>query len=494
MSRRCWYGGLLALAVFFSGTCERSKSDGPPAPPKDAPNVLLITLDTVRADHLGCYGYSKAQTPVLDALAASGVRFEQALCQVPLTLPSHASLLTSTYPPSNGLRFNAAGILSKNVPTIAESFQARGYRTGGFVAANVLDSAFGLNRGFECYDDKFENARDASWVRPERPADEVCNAALAWLARPSPKPFFAWVHFFDAHAPYEPPSPFREKLADPYDGEIAFVDSQVRRLVDWLDAAKCRDRTLIVAVGDHGEAFGEHGETTHGIFLYDTTLRVPLILSYPPRLPTGKVVRTGARLIDVTPTILDLMNWSPGPALQGESLVPLLTAESAAPLPAYSETDYPRASFGWAPLRAYTTQQWKYIEAPRPELYDRAADPGEMTNLVADRPDVVTQLQRELKDLSAGMIRRDAEAVTLDDRSTRALMSLGYVGATAAPAGAEDTQTRRDPKDMISYRSVSSHEHGARPVPASPLAGGHPDPGAVACGDAGIRRVACLAR
>ncbi|HVP13521.1 MAG TPA: sulfatase-like hydrolase/transferase [Phycisphaerae bacterium] len=456
MPRRSRYWGLLGFALIFAGVCERSGSSGPPKLPANAPNVLLITLDTTRADHLGCYGWSKAQTPVLDALAASGVRFEWAFAQVPLTLPSHATLLTGTYPPSNGLRFNASGVLSDAVPTLAESFKAHGYRTGAFVAAGVLDSAFGLNRGFDCYDDKFGDADDPSLVRQERPADAVCNAALAWLGRSPEKPFFAWVHFFDPHAPYEPPPPFREKLADPYDGEIAFVDSQIRRLLDWLDANHCRDRTLIVAVGDHGEAFGEHGEPCHGLFLYDTTMQVPLILSFPAHLTPGKVIACGVRMIDVTPTVLDLMKWESWPELQGESLLPLLTEASPAFRPSYGETEYPRASFGWAPLRSYTTQQWMYIEAPQAELYDRAADPGESTNLVTARPDVAEQMRRELKELSEGMTRRDARNVTLDDRAIRALSSLGYVGANGAPAEADDGRPRRDPKDMISaYRRMS---------------------------------------
>ena len=454
MSRRCWYGAASALVVLLAGACDRSHNGKAPKLPPDAPNVLLITLDTTRADRLGCYGYSKALTPVLDALAGSGVRFENAFCQAPLTLPSHASLLTSTYPPSNGLRFNASGVLSDAVPTLAAAFKDRGYRTGAFVAAWVLNSTFGLNRGFDCYDDKFDIDPSAPGGE-ERPADAVCDAALAWLNQAPQQPFFAWVHFFDPHLPYQAPPAFREKLADPYDAEIAFMDSQIRRLLDWLDAGKCRDRTLVVAAGDHGEAFGEHGETSHGIFLYNTTVHVPLLFSFPSHLAAGRTVSAGVRLIDIAPTILDLMKWEPGPNMQGDSLLPALEGREFAFLPSYSETDYPRSGFGWAPLYCYTTQQWKYIDAPRPELYDRAADPEELKNLVTERPDVASGLLRDLNDLRSGMVKRDAQNVELDERGRRALSSLGYVGATT-PNADDDGKARPDPKDMIPvYRRLT---------------------------------------
>ncbi|MHC4698055.1 MAG: sulfatase, partial [Planctomycetota bacterium] len=267
-------------ALHRSGLRSAALTVGPAA----GSNVLLITLDTTRADRLGCYGYDAAGTPTMDALAQSGVRFEQAFCQVPLTLPSHASLLTGLCPPSIGVRINGATRLGSDVPTLADVFRQHGYRTGAFIAAPVLGSAFGLGRGFDLYDEDMRDAVDADGLNVERRADSVCDAALAWLKESPAEAFFAWVHFFDPHAPYEPPADLAQRFADAYDGEIAFVDSQVRRLVEWLDGAGLSDRTMIVLVGDHGEGLSEHGEGEHGFFVYDATMQVPLILSLPARL------------------------------------------------------------------------------------------------------------------------------------------------------------------------------------------------------------------
>lgn len=457
----------MAVALVSVGACDHPKAAQDAKRKGQGPNVLLITLDTTRADHLGCYGYTEGHTPALDALADSGVRFEQAFCQVPLTLPSHASLLSGTYPPTNGVHINGASVLSDEVPTLAETFQAHGYRTGAFLGAWVLNSAFGLNRGFDHYDDDVSGKGAPSSLYQERPADEVCAAALAWLDQQPQAAFFAWVHFFDPHHPYAPPTPFREKLAHPYDGEIAFVDSQVRRLVDWLEASQCRQRTLIVIVGDHGEAFGEHGEIDHGLFLYHTTMHVPFIVSFPPHWGQGKVVSASVRLVDVAPTILDLMGWEQTVGVQGESLRPAVETDSFAFLPAYGESNYPLVAFGWASLRSYTTRQWKYVEAPGPELYDRRADPGERTNVIAQHPDIASRLQGELNGLVASMAKRDGESVALDPEAIRALESLGYVGITQAPVQPASGRPRQDPKDMIAVfrgmmtakRLAKQHRH-----------------------------------
>jgi arylsulfatase A-like enzyme/Tfp pilus assembly protein PilF len=437
------------IGVLLVGACDRPPGGQREPADADPPNVLLITLDTTRADRLGCYGYPPAQTPTLDALAAAGVRFEQAFCQVPLTLPSHVSLLTGTYPPENGIRSNAGGVVREDLPTLAEAFRARGYRTGAFIGAWVLNATFGLDRGFDHYDDDVGGETDARSLYQERPGDQVCAAALAWLDGQPTQPFFAWVHFFDPHAPYAPPASFAAKLFDPYDGEIAFADAQVGHLVQWLDANHCRQHTLIVVAGDHGEAFGEHGEIEHGLFLYDVTVRVPLIFSFPECLPEGRVVAAGVRLIDVTPTILDLMGWEPIAGLPGRSLRPALETGTLAFLPAYAETEFPATGYGWASLRSYTTQRWKYLDAPRPELYDRAADPHELANVVDRHPDVAVRLREELDALLAGMTQRSAERIVLDDGSLRALQSLGYVGVPTTPEDADNNQPRRDPKDMV---------------------------------------------
>ena len=443
---------LLGGCLVLSG-CERAKTDRPAKPGPTAPSVLLITLDTTRADRLGCYGYPQARTPALDALAGTGVRFERAYCQVPLTLPSHASLLTGAYPPTTGLRSNSNSVLPSSVPTLAEAFQTRGYRTGAFVGAAVLNSGFGLKRGFDRYDDRISESEEPV-AGAERTADKVCDVALAWLNEAPDQPFFAWVHFFDPHFPYNPPPSFRGQSADPYDGEIAFVDSQVARLLGWLDARHRRSRTLVIAVGDHGEAFGEHEEIEHGFFVYEPTVHVPLIFSWPDRLPPGKVVPAGVPLVDVMPTVLDLLGWKPAPEVEGESLRAAFEAENFAFRPIYSETEYPLI-FNWAPLRSYTTEQWRYIEAPRPELYDRPADPGETNNVIELHPDVAARLKGVLQETVAAMPERVATDSKFDDRTRQALESLGYVGVVAAPRKPEGAV--RDPKDMIGvYRGVQA--------------------------------------
>ncbi|MGD8450449.1 MAG: sulfatase-like hydrolase/transferase [Phycisphaerae bacterium] len=439
--------GALLAGVLLVGACDRPPAGSAGPGSADHPNVLLITLDTTRADHLGCYGHTAAQTPVLDKLAAGGVRCERAYCQAPLTLPSHTALLTSSYPPANGIRMNGGGVVAESWPTLAEQFHAHEYRTGAFIAAWVLHAGFGLNRGFDRYDDELGGEEAGAVEQLERRGDDVCDRALAWLAEQPGKPFFAWVHFFDPHHPYAPPAPYDAKLADPYDGEIAFMDAQVGRLVAWLEEKGLRERTLIVVVGDHGEAFGEHGETEHGLFLYDTTLRVPLIFSFPSRVNAGHVVAGSVRLVDIAPTVLELLGWPLPAAWQGESLRSALAGKALAGRPVYGETQYPRVGFGWAPLRCCIMDQWKYIDAPRPELYDWRADPAEETNVLDAHADVAAQLRAELADLVAGWESSPARQVALDAEDIQALESLGYVGVAGEMP--ESDTPRRDAKDMV---------------------------------------------
>ncbi len=458
--RTPWRLAAIALAALIFPACDRptgrsgdtSAAATPSAASADAPNVLLITLDTTRPDHLGCYGYAAARTPALDSLAAGGVRFADALAPVPLTLPSHASLLTGVYPPTTGLRLNSAGVLRAGVPTLAEHFHARGYRTGAFVAAWVLNATFGLNRGFDTYNDQVNPAPETGerrFGRPERaerPGDAVCDAALAWLDQDPGRPFFAWVHFFDPHHPYEPPAGYQD-LPDPYDGEIAFMDAQVLRLLDWLARRGQRARTLIIACGDHGEAFGEHGEFEHGLFVYDTTMKVPLLMAWPGKLPAGRTVAQTVRLIDIMPTVLELLGWEPAGPLDGESLRAAFAGDEFKSLPAYGESEYPWFAFGWAPLRAYWAESWKYIAAPRPELYDRAADPGELTNVLEREGQRAAALRADLAQLQAGMQLAEAAPVKLTDEDLRKLESLGYVGVGTPPQPAPD-RALRDAKDV----------------------------------------------
>jgi arylsulfatase A-like enzyme len=298
---------MLAMILVASG-CGGSTGRG-----GGTPNVLLITLDTTRLDRLGCYGHTGGTSTAIDGLANAGIRFEQAYAQVPLTLPSHASMLTGTYPGVNGLHVNGSSSLGASLPTLAESFSVNGYRTGAFVSSFVLHRVFGLARGFDHYDDDLAGSGGSSAFEIERPADEVTGVALDWLGASQDQPFFAWVHYYDAHVPYRPPQEFRSRFDDAYDGEIAFMDSQIGRLIAWLEQQDLRDDTLIVVAADHGESFDEHGEPQHGLFVYDTTVRVPLILSWPARLAAGVTVEQPVRLVDLFPTVLELMGWNTDP-------------------------------------------------------------------------------------------------------------------------------------------------------------------------------------
>jgi len=410
------------------------------------PNVLLITLDTTRADRLGCYGYAKAQTPALDALAASGARFEHAYAQVPLTLASHATLLTGKYPATTGLRINADAKLPQGVRTLAESFQERGYRTGAFVSAFVLDSTFGLDRGFEVYDDNLVRAGASRHFEVDRSGDAVTDAALAWLDGAKAERFFAWVHLYDPHAPYRPPPEYRARFADPYDGEIAFADSQVRRLLDWLDGAGLRENTLVIVAGDHGESFLEHGEPEHGLFVYDTTIRVPLILSWPGNVRAGAVSTANVQLLDVYSTVLELVGAPADRSAAGSSFAAGLRGETLPERTVFGESTYPQHGYGWAPLRYLVRGDLKYIDAPRPELYDRRADPGETDNRLDQLPNDAATLRASLLELTERIEATAPEPAELDAEAQAKLRSLGYVSGSSADAAAS---SGRDPKDMV---------------------------------------------
>jgi len=410
--------------------------------------VLLVTIDTLRADHVGCYGHASAATPAVDALAARGVRFATAVAHVPLTGPSHASLLTSRTPLGHGFRDNGGYVLPPPVRTAAEDFRQGGYRTAAFVSAFPLDRRFGFDRGFETYDDhlpKGNDRRRSPYV--ERPADATTDAALRWLgASPAgASPFFLWVHYYDPHAPYEPPGALAERFrAAPYDGEIAFVDTQLVRLVRALEDGGALARTLVVVTADHGEGLGEHGEGTHGLFVYDATLKVPWIMA-GPGIAAGRVVETVARGVDLLPTLLDYAGLAPRADLEGRSLRPATEGREMSDAPAYAESLYPEREFGWAPLHAWRTARYKLIEAPRPELYDLAADAAERTNRAADEPARVEELRRALR--SAVSRPAPAAGAEVDPETAERLRALGYVGGgRAQPASGA---ARRDPKDGV---------------------------------------------
>ena len=315
-------------------------------PLRDADSVLLITLDTTRADRLGCYGYEPGRTPALDGLAARGVLFEQAFAQAPLTLPSHATMMTGRYPREHGLRVNGRGRLGGHHPTLASLFKERGYHTGAFVGSYALDSRFGLDRGFDVYVDDMSSEGESPPF--ELRAGVVTDRALEWLAAGKRQPFFCWVHYFDPHDPYFPPKAFRGDDMDPYDGEIAYVDSQVRRLLDWLERSGWMRRTVVIVVGDHGESFGEHRESGHTDFLYDTNLHVPLIFAHPTLAVGGGRVGGVVEVADLFPTIVQLVGLKLPKDVLSRSLADALGGGKLEPRVAYSESLYLFSAFGWA--------------------------------------------------------------------------------------------------------------------------------------------------
>jgi choline-sulfatase len=423
------------------------------------PNVLLITLDTTRADHLGAYGYGDVETPNIDALARRGVLFAQAMSPAPLTLPAHSSIMTGTYPTYHGVRVNGNTALGPAQTTIAETLSKRGYATGAWVAAFVLDGRWGLNQGFDLYDDRFDLGKykhlDLGTV--QRPANEVVDAALPWLEAHKQGPFFAWVHLYDPHTPYEPPEPFRSKyerrgLRGLYDGEIAFTDQQVGRVLSWLKASGLESRTVVVVMGDHGEALGSHGEASHGYFVYDYALHVPFLLATPFDALRGIRVDAQVSSVDVLPTLFELLGIDVPARVHGRSLLPVMldpARDSGAY--AYGESMTPNLQFGWSSLHALRSNRYKLIKAPSPELYDLAADPGEATNVIARYPAVVEDLTRRLDRLmvETGKEAPEPEAADLDKETLERLAALGYVGGPVASRSSGMSQPLADPKDKL---------------------------------------------
>ncbi len=453
---------LRALAFLFIlpllGSCSRG---GP-----DQPNLILVTVDTVRADHLGCYGDRDAVTPTFDRLAGEGIRFDAASSSVPLTLPSHATVLSGLLPPHHGLRNNGVGALPPGTATLTTLLKGAGYRTGGFVGAFVLDRRFGLAQGFEVYDDKIPRDPQAGVsLEAERPGQEVVDRALAWLARQDDRPFFLWVHLYDAHAPYTPPPAWAARHPGrPYDGEISEVDEQVGRLLVELDHSGLAGKTVVAVAADHGESLGEHGELTHGLLLYEPTLRVPLILRAPGRL-TPRVVRSPVSLADLAPTLAGLLGRTfAGPGVRprdGRDLsADLLDGREPPSGEVYAESRYP-AIFGWSPLSALRRRDLKYISAPSPELYDLGKDPKETANLLKD-PGIsagVAGVAGPAQGFAARLAEIEQGAVATPqgttDAETRArLASLGYVagGAPALPQSGSkgaSPDPKIDPKTMV---------------------------------------------
>ncbi len=373
----------LALVLWLLAMLDSALGQ-PAATHPTSPDVFLVTIDTLRADHVGCYGYKQIETPALDSLAADGVRFTHAFTHSPITNTSHTSILTGLLPSLHGVTDFGVPLAPQHV-TWAEMLKKKGYQTGAFIGAVILDSntlAPGLDRGFDFYDNfPAKTESKERFGRVERRGMEVVQHAEGWLAKHPTGPRFVWVHLFDPHDPYEPPPPYSEKYKNLYDGEIAYADSALGNFVNFLKKTGAYPNAIIVVVGDHGEGLGEHGEETHGLFLYDSTLHVPMILKMPGTKDHGIVVDAHVRTTDILPTILALTNTPAPPELSGESMIPLIENQASSH-DLLAETDYP-LRFGWAPLKALRAGDVKLIEAPRPELYDLKSDPGELKNLYA---------------------------------------------------------------------------------------------------------------
>jgi arylsulfatase A-like enzyme/cytochrome c-type biogenesis protein CcmH/NrfG len=395
------------------------------------PDVFLITIDTLRADHVACYGYKDVETPAIDSIAADGIRFTHAYTHSPITNTSHTTILTGLLPSVHGVTDFGIPLVPEH-QTWAELLKKQGYQTAAFIGAIILDSnslAPGLDRGFDFYDNfPAKTTTKERWGRVERRAGEVVEHAESWLSQHPNGPRFVWVHMYDPHDPYEPPPPFSEKYASHlYDGEIAYADSALAHFLATLKKSGAYQNAIVIVVGDHGEGLGEHGEETHGLFLYDSTLHVPLIVKTPANAHHGAVIDQLVRTTDILPTVLSLTN-TPAPAeLNGESLVPYFDNSNQPARSLFGETDYP-LRWGWAPLRALREQNSKLIEAPRPEFYDLESDPHELKNLYSTQSAEVASLQTEMSRWKAKLPR--------------------------PPAGSEPAANLPDPKDKVEVQNL----------------------------------------
>jgi arylsulfatase A-like enzyme len=464
MNRRCSFLLLFAALSACSGESDVSPSNAPSAqrspdgrptasiatPSAPAlPSLLLITMDTTRADRIGAYGYAKAETPNLDRLAKNGVRFARAYSAVPYTLPSHTSLFTGVYPPEHGIRVNATTGLPADLPTMTDAFASRGYRTGAFVSAAVLDSSYGLSRAFDVYDDDLGPGATQAVIAQSRIGARVAESAIAWLESAPDRPFFCWAHFFDPHAGYEPPAPYKDRLEHPYDGEIAYMDAQIGRLLSWLDARDLLSTTLVIAAADHGEGLGEHGEKTHGVLLYDSTMHVPLIMSQPAKFSGSRVANDVVSLIDVFPTVCEIMGFEVPRGVRGRSLVRAMRGESLEPRSIYGESEYCKLNFGWSGMYSLSSATWKYIDSPGPELYERERDPREEKNLAGEEGARATAMSTELTKLRDSLSAQALTTTPVDPEVLARAAALGYVGDADTDAEADPDAARINPRDKL---------------------------------------------
>ncbi|HKD52199.1 MAG TPA: sulfatase-like hydrolase/transferase [Candidatus Acidoferrum sp.] len=450
---------VLRLILYcFLATAASSSEALPQEPPRR--DAFLITIDTLRSDHLHCYGYDRIQTPAIDQLAKQGIRFTQAFTPSPLTNSSHASILTGLLPSSHGVSDFGVPLKSDH-PTLAELQKKQGYQTAAFIGSVILDSqrlAPGLDRGFDFYDNfPAKPQMKLRWGQIERRGMDVAQRAENWMDEHEAAPRFVWVHFYDPHDPYEPPSPYAQVYKGRlYDGEIAYADSALGHFLAYLKKRGWYEGALIVLVGDHGEGLGEHHEDTHGIFLYDSTTHVPLIVKLPKGQQAGRVVDEQVRTTDIMPTILELLGISTPASLDGASLMPLILGANSASRPVLGETDYP-LRFGWAPLRSVRQDGFKLIEAPRPELYDLHSDAGELHNHYAPWDARVQTLRKRLAERAAeSQSPRKPSPSTVSSGTIDELHALGYLGPADARSSTDvpEPSLLPDPKDKIEEQNL----------------------------------------
>jgi choline-sulfatase len=449
---------VLKILIFYCAFIGASRAQIASQKPS-SPDVYLVTIDTLRADHVHCYGYERVQTPALDGLSRDGIRFAQAFTPSPITNTSHTTILTGLLPSSHGVTDFAIPLAPVH-PTWAELLKKKGYHTAAFIGAVILDSkslAPGLDRGFDFYDNFPEHPQTKSrFGRVERRGMDVVQHAEKWMTAHPAGAHFVWVHLYDPHDPYEPPPPYSQTYKDHlYDGEIAYADSALANFLTYLKKLGRYDNSLIVVVGDHGEGLGEHHEDTHGIFLYDSTIHVPLIVKLPSHSNAAKVVDAQVRTTDILPTVLDLLHVVAPEKLDGESLKPYFGGSESEPRTAFGETDYP-LRFGWAPLRSVRAEGFKFIEAPKPELYDLRKDAAESTNQYQPWNETVQKDRKLLADLRAKLPAAAPSRATVGQGTVNELKALGYLGQAdvGSSTNVPEPSLLPDPKDKIEEQNL----------------------------------------
>jgi arylsulfatase A-like enzyme/predicted Zn-dependent protease len=420
------------------------------------PNIVLITLDTTRADRMGAYGYEQGLTRGFDDFAAQGVLFEQAFAPAPITLPSHVTMLSGLYPPEHGLRMNGSGRLPREIPYLPEILKEHGYETGAFIAAAaVLGSQYDLHRGFDTFDDAppAENQKPTHHGDSRRDGKEVVDLALAWLKKRTDRPFFCWIHLYDAHAPNDPREDVYQQrfVSSPYDAGIAWEVEQFARVTAYLKEQNLDDDSVVIIAGDHGEGLDDHLETEHGMLVYNTTLQVPFVFVGPGHCQSGLRISSTVSLVDLTPTLLDMLEIPPPDRFNGRSLLGALHGESLDSRDCYAESETPYSINRWAPLRAVISDGWKYIQTTRPELYDLEHDPGELTNLADSDEEVLQRMQAALSEIQESFVPVAPQSADVSAKDLATLKTLGYVSGGPSASGSDDSSASRNLPDIKDF-------------------------------------------